>query len=319
MQLLQLLGLGLAVLTAPTAAHTWIECVSTTVPNLDAARVSPGNVLPNNVCSGYPRNKALDGNWIDESTHYSWNLNHPDTNPNGLACNPTQTNQYPPGKPMTTAKPGTTLMMRFWGNGHTSYPYGLPPNKDPGLVRIYWKGAKELEFASKSELTGANWLPGAQANFSGNSIWRRLPDGRPDDIANYMHFTLPADMENGRHVMVFAWAGERGFLNNGPGWKATDYNNEWVNTYTTCFDIMVEGSSHQGPSAGSGGSSGDGGAADMCSSTPCRKGGMSTAACTGGSCPPCRYRKADGVDCYEYKDGKCPFGNAFDCLLNKQV
>lgn len=310
---------------ASTHAHSWVDCVSIKVPNYKEAKANPQKVRPIHNCVGYPRNKALHDKWIEESTHYSWNLNlnRMDKDKKILACNPSQTNKYPDNRPMTTAKPGEEILMRHWGNGHTRWDIGLPNHKDPGLVRIYWKGEKEKEIYEKSELTEVNWMKGAQANFSADAI--SIPAGaRPDDIANYMHLKLPENIENGRHMMVWTWASDRGLQKNKDGWKKGDYDKEWQDSWSTCFDIMIKDSKHKGPTYSA--KDKEKLAAEdkkssnaICVDQECRKGGQKTATCKGENCPPCRLAQAGGVDCYEYANGKCPFGGMYDCKLKKQL
>lgn len=163
-------------------------------------------------------------------------------NPDGYACRPSQTNTYPAGVPMTTVKPGQNLRLRHWGNGHSRYDMGSPLNKDPGVVRLYYAGKKETDIKLKSELTEQNWIRGAQANFSGNAIIY-VKDGQMNEKANYFDWTVP-NWENGRHSIVWVWAWGTAVTSNSAGFNpATDYNNALINSWSTCFDVLVEGSS----------------------------------------------------------------------------
>lgn len=200
----------------------------------------------NQPCIGHPRNKIYDGNWINESSWYMWDLNGA-ANTDNLACRPLQASPvYPANVPMTTAKPGDSLRMRFWGNGHTRWDIGSPNHRDPGLVRVYWAGQKEVELTYKDNLTEANWFPGAQANFSADTI-TQISDGHMNEKGNYMTLNIPDDIENGRHMMVWVWAWSEGLeVNDADFDPDTDYNKEWTNSYSTCFDIQIEGSSFNG-------------------------------------------------------------------------
>lgn len=198
-----------------------------------------------NNCKGYPRNKIYQDNWINESSWYVWDLNGPE-NTDSLACRPLQTNLYPAKYPMTVAKPGSPIRLRFWGNGHSRWDIGSPNHRDPGLVRVYWKGAKELEITSKSELTEANWMPHAQGNFSADTV-NLITDGHMNEKANYYTLQLPQNIENGRHMMVWTWAWNMGVGMNPAGFNpATDYDNQWADSYSTCFDIEIVGSTFTG-------------------------------------------------------------------------
>lgn len=173
-----------------------------------------------------------------------WDLNGP--NANGLACNPVQTNTYPANVPMTVAKPGDALRMLFWGNGHTRWDIGSPNHRDPGLVRVYWAGKKEVELSQKSDLTESNWMPGAQGNFSADTV-TLITDGHMNEKANYYTLQLPQNIESGRHMMVWTWAWSAGMGVNRAGFNPnTDYNHEWADSYSTCFDIMIEDSTFTG-------------------------------------------------------------------------
>lgn len=147
---------------------------------------------------------------------------------------------------MTVAKPGDPIRMRFWGNGHSRSDIGSPPNRDPGVVRVYWAGKKEVEITDKSELTQANWLSGAQGNFSADTV-NLITDGKMNEKANYYTLQLPTNIENGVHRMVWVWAWTPGVGVNPAGFNpATDYNNEWDNSYSTCFDIEIVDSTYTG-------------------------------------------------------------------------
>ena len=145
---------------------------------------------------------------------------------------------------MTTAKPGQTLRLRFWGNGHSDYWIGYPVNRDPGVVRVYWGGRKERELKSKSDLVEANWIPGAQGNFSGDAIIQ-YNGNTMNEKGNYFSLTLPTNMANGRHAMVWAWAWDRAVGADGTS-SGSGYNNQFINSYSTCFDIQIEGSTFTG-------------------------------------------------------------------------
>lgn len=68
-----------------------------------------------------------------------------------------------------------------------------------------------------------------------------------NEKANYMTLVLPTNIENGRHMMVWVWAWSLGLDVNSPNFNpATDYDNRWANSYSTCFDIEIVGSSYTG-------------------------------------------------------------------------
>ncbi|KAG0127541.1 hypothetical protein HOY82DRAFT_490386 [Tuber indicum] len=311
----------ISVLAASASAHSWLECVDTNVANYEAARANP-DLEVQQTCKGYPRNKVNNNDWIQESKTYLWDLNNNSLNPDGLACRPSQTNNYPAGVPMTTAKPGQTLRMRHWGNGHSRYDMGSPLHKDPGVVRLYYPGKKETDIKLKSELVEQNWIKGAQANFSGNAIIQITGD-RMNEKANYFDFVVP-NWENGRHSLVWAWAWEKSIASNPANFNpTTDYNSALMNSWTTCFDILIEGSTATGStdtgSTSQPSTSSSAPATNMCSSKTCLKGGMAANPCTGSDCPPCWYAAGDNYNCFDYKDGKCPFGGAYDCDKNLQT
>ncbi|PWW77628.1 hypothetical protein C7212DRAFT_314898 [Tuber magnatum] len=311
---------SLIFLAVSASAHSWLECVDTHVSNLEAAKANP-ELEVQQTCKGYPRNKVNNGDWIQESKTYLWDLNNDSLNPDGLACRPSQTNNYPSGVPMTTAKPGQTLRLRHWGNGHSRYDMGSPLNKDPGVVRLYHRGMKEAEIRLKSELTEQNWVKGAQANFSANAVIQ-ITGNKMNEKANYFDWTVPTNFENGRHMMVWAWGWGSAVTSNPPNFNpTTDYNNALMNSWTTCFDIMVEGSSATGSDSRSSPSSAGSHApaTSICSSKKCNRGGMAANSCTGSDCPPCWYAAGEKYNCFDYKDGKCPFGGAYDCKKNLQA
>ncbi|KAH8148512.1 uncharacterized protein LAJ45_07615 [Morchella importuna] len=306
-----------ALMAGSAAAHSWLACVDTNVTNYDECIANP-NLDPVRTCNGFPRNKIYDYDWIKESSFYAWNLNNA-SNTEGLACRPGSQDSatYPSEYPMTTAVPGQTLRMRHWGNGHSRWDIGSPNHRDPGLVRVYWAGQKETELKYKSDLTEANWLPGAQANFSADAV-TLITGNTMNEKANYFDLTLPKDIEAGRHSMVWVWAWDSGFgaLN-----EKTGYDGRWANSWSTCFDIEIVDSDFVGPTYDNSDDSSyvdedEDAEAAACSTATGYLGGMSDKPCTGTACPPCWYKsQTDGsISCYDYtSSGSCPWGGAFDC------
>lgn len=147
---------------------------------------------------------------------------------------------------MATASPGDKLLMRFWGNGHSSYSIGSPLHRDPGLVRIFWAGRPETEIEDASDLNEMNWIPGAQANFSGDAINYVNKEGRFVEPANYFEFTVPKNIQNGRHMMVWAWAWKKSMIKSGTHGDPKTFDNGWDNAWGTCFDLQIVGSKFTG-------------------------------------------------------------------------
>jgi len=171
----------------------------------------------------------------------------------------------------------------------------------------------------KSDLVEANWVRGAQANFSADAIIQ-VTGSQMNEKANYFDWTVPSNLENGRQSFVWVWAWGSAVTSNPANFNpATDYNNALLNSWTTCFDILIEGSSAttSTDTAGSSGSSTP--STNICSSKTCLKGGMADYPCTGSDCPACWYASGGTYNCFDYKDGICPFGGAYDCKKNIQT
>ncbi|KAA8914906.1 hypothetical protein FN846DRAFT_925585 [Sphaerosporella brunnea] len=307
----------LAVLAGSAAAHSWLECVDTVVPNKAEYKAHPSeNVVQK--CKGYPRNKVHNGDWIAESSYYSYGFN------TEFACREGQRvpGQTAPGAPMATAKPGDKLLMRFWGNGHTRWDIGSPNHRDPGLVRIFWAGKPETEITKLNQLNEAYWIPGAQANFSADTITELTDNGRHmNEKANYFTFQVPEKIQNGRHMMVWSWAWKASLL-NGKHRDANVYDDSWDNAWGTCFDLMITDSTYtekanpdilvNNPSYNA--KATDSKAQNEICSQTCYRGGMKDQACKGKDCPPCWYKTEGQVNCFAYSSGtNCPWTGAFDC------
>lgn len=190
-------------------------------------------------CNGYPRNKVHNGDWISESSYYSYNFN------TEYACRDGQrTAGQAAGAPMATASPGDTLLMRFWGNGHSRWDIGSPNHRDPGLVRIFWAGKPETEIVHATDLTEEYWIPGAQGNFSGDAV-TEINGNTMNEKANYFSFVLPEKIQNGRHMMVWSWAWKESLVDGEKG-DANVYDSSWDNAWGTCFDIQIENSTFTG-------------------------------------------------------------------------
>lgn len=179
-----------------------------------------------NFCKGWPRGKANPGNWIDESSNLSWNIEDKSFVGDTSACNPNQRapNQLA-GAPMTEVAPGGMFRLRYGGNGHTRGSGCL--NNDPGSVNVYWKGKPETEITDIKEFTPDNLL--ATAGFSANSFSYPAdpavitPNQGLVDKGNWMEVTVPAGTAPGRYMLVWVW----------------HYNNK--DKWSSCFDIQVSG------------------------------------------------------------------------------
>jgi hypothetical protein len=109
---------------------------------------------------------------------------------------------------MTTATPGSTIRLRYGGNGHArgaNVPGGQDGN--PGTVSVYWKGKPEAEIVDISELTKENLLQ--TQGFSDNSFSYPAdpkivsPTQGLIDKGNWFEVKLPATMAPGRHMMTW--------------------------------------------------------------------------------------------------------------------
>jgi hypothetical protein len=126
---------------------------------------------------------------------------------------------------MTSAAAGSSIRLRFGGNGHSR---GAPMG-DAGTVTVYWKGAPELEITDISEFTPQNTLQ--TAGFAADSFSYPAdpkvitPVQGLVDKGNWLLLNLPADMAPGRHMMVWTWS-----YSGAVQWS-------------TCFDVNVTGGS----------------------------------------------------------------------------
>lgn len=321
---MQLLSLASALtLVATASAHSWAECINTEVSNKAAAQADP-SLTVEQTCHGYPRNKLWNGDWIAESSNYAYGLS------TDYACRDNQrTATYPSSAPMASATPGQELLVRYWGNGHSRMDIGSPIDRNPGVVRIYWTGKKETEITYKKDLTEKYWIPGAQSNFSADAVIEvqsgATSVGGMDEKANWMKFTVPEKIENGRHMMVWAWAWNPSLTDkDGVVHPLTDvnvYDTELDNAWTTCFDIQITGSSFTGTNpdmaaAATKYASTTSESDEVCS-LQCFRGGMTSNPCTGANCPPCRYRQMTNgvsqINCYEKTGDKCQWNGATLC------
>jgi len=234
---------GVAALAAFVSGHSWLEC--TNHDNTEILEWSKGNASlsppkvvdssqPNllQYCHGWPRNKPNPGNWIDLSQTYTWNLGANAWNggksqgADTHACPAEQRSPtYQANAPMATAQPGGLIRLRFAGNGHSR---GFNVGGDPGTVSVYWKGAPEQEITDTSEFTTQNQL--ATGGFAGDAFVIpadpnvKTPAEGLSDFGNWLPVQLPANMQAGRHMMVWVWS-----------YKDTV---QW----STCFDVMIQGS-----------------------------------------------------------------------------
>jgi len=253
-----------------------------------------------------------NGDWIRESTYYLWDLaGERASNEEGgrHACHPTQREpKYPDKAPCTKAKAGQSLRLRFWGNGHASFQWGRPLHRDPGLVRVYWAGAKNKEIVMASELTPDKMM--AEGNFSADAVTMPKDGNLPNDKANWMQLNLPVNIPQGRNMFVWTWA---------PIWDK--FAGRWRDQYTTCFDIIVEGKEEGNnisppPPVVKPIDDNDAKAKEQCAKE-CSRGGQKQFPCSGDNCPPCRYDSG----CYDYNDqGKCPnWPGGFDCKKGQAI
>jgi len=236
----------LVLSVSPVDGHSWVECTNDdntqTLPWMrgNSTLSTPVIIDPDmpefaKYCHGWARNKLNPGNWLAETKTYTWNVgdkswdggvNHP---PDYHVCHPNQRAPiYPENAPMATAAPGSSIRLRYGGNGHTR---GANVGGNPGIVSVFWKGAPEAEIQYVSELTKHNLLH--RQGFADDSFSYpadpnvKTPDAGLVDKGNWMVLNLPADMQPGRHMMVWVWS--YGL-----------YGAPWTPKWSTCFDIMIE-------------------------------------------------------------------------------
>ncbi|KAI7785707.1 hypothetical protein LA080_006273 [Diaporthe eres] len=217
------------------SAHSWVECTDHDNKDLLQKMIAGSQKTPPELidpvffpekCRGWPRAKANPGDWIDESTNFSWNIAAKSWEGDRSACNPSQRS---PGQeanaPMATVSPGGTIKLRFGGNGHTRGTTA-GANNDPGQVSVYWAGAKETEIQTIDEFTDANRI--AQAGFADDSFSYPADPSIISatqglvDKGNWMDVTMPTNMEPGRHMLAWVWS-----YDNAPHWS-------------TCFDVQIQ-------------------------------------------------------------------------------
>lgn len=208
------------------------SCVSSPIHRQKASLTMNSMPWYSYMCHGWPRAKENPGNWINESSNYVWNIAAESWNggsyhpPDTHACPPEQrTPTYQPNAPMVTASAGDIIRLRFGGNGHSR---GFDVGGNPGTVTVYWKGAPEQEITDISEFTPQNSLQ--SAGFSADSFSYPAdpsitsPTQGLVDKGNWMELNLPTTMAPGRHMMAWVW-----YYENAPQWS-------------TCFDVMIQGS-----------------------------------------------------------------------------
>lgn len=219
-------------LAATASAHSWLGCtkhdngeILKSMQAGAAKNVLVDPLAPEHAkyCKGWPRNKANPGNWITESTHYTWNIAANKFKGEMNACHPSQrAATYHANAPMASAKAGEKLRLMFGGNGHAR---GAGVGGNPGTVTVYWKGKPNTEITSVKEFTAANKL---QSNgFSEDSFSYPANPAIKDptqglvDKGNWQVLNLPANMAKGRHMMVWVWS-----------YQGAD---QW----STCFDVNI--------------------------------------------------------------------------------
>ncbi|KAI5807172.1 hypothetical protein EDC01DRAFT_14949 [Geopyxis carbonaria] len=273
-----------ALLAGTTYAHSWVECVKTEVPDKAKYQANPPDAYSwgpdKEKCHGFPRSvkyrpegaMTVDPGpwgWNEETLYLSYDVGTlPEKNAEGktYACpqrqrTPEKTWKDDSGAdvepPVATAKPGESLLMRHWGNGHTTWDpkYANPMRKDPGVVQIYWK--PEWDTGSDmmfEDLNDKTWVQGAQGNFSGDAItlYTETPRvqlnaaGYPQmqmiEHANYFTFKLPDDIPEGKHTFIWAWRFLEKGDRKGQAFTTVDpskYWDEYDIEFTSCFDVEV--------------------------------------------------------------------------------
>ncbi|KAI9099896.1 hypothetical protein DFS34DRAFT_693569 [Phlyctochytrium arcticum] len=327
-----LLGSVALFFSAGSYAHSWLECVDTVVPEYAQLKANPKSMSQDKEqCKGYPRNlpdrpegTVWAPDWIDESSNYMYSFkdfeNQADAS-TAYACGKNQRQPTSSGPPAAKVTPGQKLLMRHWGNGHGSWDpkYSSPGKKDPGLIRVFWSGKKETDLKYKKDLTPANWIPGAQGNFSKEGIFYYSAPGEKDDSYGYFSFTVPSDIETGRHGMVWTWNWTPSIARTVKGGKggAGEFDTNWDLTFSTCFDLEVSNgasSPSQSQAAQQQKFKDFSPYADACDQ-PCNRGGMVGNTCDPSKekCPGCRRMPDNGNNMQDCFDTCSSFIPGFDC------
>ncbi|KAF1942422.1 hypothetical protein EJ02DRAFT_312253, partial [Clathrospora elynae] len=191
-------------LLLPLAApHSWLHCTSHNNTGIRADMAAAAAESPYrevdplmpwyaSLCAGWPRAKQNPGDWVNESTHYIWDLQRAKKAGDTQVCPPSQrtTLQYPTPSPstsdpklqhhtapapMATARAGTSIKLMYGGNGHSRGSFGGHETGDAGRVGVYWAGGPEREIVHIQDLSSRFLM---QENGFSEKSFAWPPDGR---------------------------------------------------------------------------------------------------------------------------------------------
>lgn len=144
---------ALALLVAPTTAHSWIQELDVVDPKTGTFTGAPGYCRNNSLQTAPGFSDPLmvhilpgQGQPAIEQRDTIPALDTEGIFPNDTMCKHTQETQYQsPGNPRLQASPGDLVALRYQENGHVTLP-GNQPGKPPNRGTVYIYGTTQPKF-----------------------------------------------------------------------------------------------------------------------------------------------------------------------------
>ncbi|KAF1336724.1 hypothetical protein FI667_g170, partial [Globisporangium splendens] len=235
--------LSLACVQQQVQAHSWIDCLDTSRSKLydQSAEYIFGGAKGNGFCDGY--GAGFPGRGVqDIGTMYTHKMLKNEVEAGAQICQSVDANTYTGWRKRLKVKAGVPIYYSYLPNGHIVKDKMARGTKSG----IYWTGKTDKRLQTTFDMTTENLVDGKLSDFDDGNCGETLdsngkPGGRAGDGKPCIgSFTIPSGTPSGIYHFVWYW---KFYLDDGSYADKERARGYFGASYTTCFEVEVEGSS----------------------------------------------------------------------------
>lgn len=244
------LALSIASTALPsTQAHTWIDCLGTSRSKLydQSAEYIFGGAKGNGFCDGY--GAGFPGRGVaDIGQMYTHKMLKNEVEGGAEICQRVDANTYTGWRKRLKTQAGVPIYYAYLPNGHIVKDKMARGTKHG----VYWTGETGSKLQTTKDMTKDKLVDGKLLDYDDGNCGETLdangkPGGRAGDGKPCIgQFTIPAGTPSGVYHFVWYW---KFYLEDDSYVDKERARGYFGASYTTCFEVEVEGSSSGGGGA----------------------------------------------------------------------
>uniref|UniRef100_K3WKV2 DUF7492 domain-containing protein n=1 Tax=Globisporangium ultimum (strain ATCC 200006 / CBS 805.95 / DAOM BR144) TaxID=431595 RepID=K3WKV2_GLOUD len=224
-------------------AHSWIDCLDTSRSKLydQSAQYIFGGAKGNGFCDGY--GAGFPGRGVqDIGTMYTHKMLKNEVDGGAQVCQTVDANTYTGWRKRLKVKAGVPIYYSYLPNGHIVKDKMARGTKSG----IYWTGKTGQRLQTTLDMKTENLVDGTLSDFDDGNCGETLdsngnPGGRAGDGKPCIgSFAVPSGTASGIYHFVWYW---KFYLDDGSYVDKERARGYFGASYSTCFEVEVEGSS----------------------------------------------------------------------------